>query len=308
MPPKDYKRSVREGINLMLAFAGPSGSGKTYSALMSATELCQDEGFLLVDTENNRGKHYADQFNFEQVDLRPPFTPEAFASEIKKGVDRDFRVIVVDSFSHEWEGEGGLIEIADSQTDAKGKIRTDAGKWNKPKSRHKKMMNTFLSAPVHLIFTLRARDKLDMQAVDSRGKTVPQSMGLQPICEKNFMYEMTASFTMTEDAPGIINLSMPHKLQDQHRMYFQPGRHVNPQSAAALSAWARGDKIKTPDKTLWDKAREAAHYGMGALAEFGESLSDADKTNLKPIEAELVRTAKGVSSETISQVTNPAGA
>ena len=59
----------------------------------------------------------------------------------------------------------------------------------------------------------------------------------EPICEKRFMYEMTASFVLVPDRPGV---GIPLKLQEQHRQCFPEGEQIGPQAGSRLSQWASG--------------------------------------------------------------------
>ena len=184
--------------------------------------------------------------------------------------------------SHEWEGEGGVLEMAQADS------TKPPGNWIKPKAAHGRMVNRFLQAGCNLIFCLRAQEKLDLSETSDHGKIVVRSAGWQPICEKRFPYELTASFTLNPVTPGVVDMELPHKIQDQHRMAFPPGQHISVEAGRLLGQWARGDAIETPDKALWDGARKAAHQGMEALRTFSGKLSPEDQAKLKPIKEELV--------------------
>ena len=277
-----YTKARRENTHLLIGLAGASGSGKTYSAMQLATGIGDGQPFLILDTEARRGLHYADQFDFEHRDLKPPFTPESYLDAVRSGVADGFPCIVIDSASHEWEGEGGVIEMAEAD-----KARSP-GNWIKPKAAHKRMVNGFLQVGVNLIFCLRAQEKLDLSAKDASGKLVIKSLGWQPICEKRFPYELTASFTLNPLTPGVVDMDLPHKIQDQHRMAFPPGQHIGAEAGRVLGQWARGDTIETPDKPLWDRARQAAQEGMQALRSFSGELSPDERAKLKPIKQELL--------------------
>ena len=106
------------------------------------------------------------------------------------------------------------------------------------------------------------------------------------------MFEMTVSFTLNPLRPGVVDLGLPHKLQDQHRMMFPPGRHITAEAGKELGAWARGDDVVTPDRKLWASARRAAHGGRDSLRSFSTGLSEDDRVKLRPIAPELNRTAK----------------
>jgi hypothetical protein len=96
------------------------------------------------------------------------------------------------------------------------------------------------------------------------------------------MFEMTASFTLTPDRPGIPHFDLPHKLQQQHRAFFTDKAPISEDSGRALAEWAAGgsDAPVAPhsplpqepgaadDKTAaeWDmELGEAAKQGMAAL-------------------------------------------
>jgi hypothetical protein len=277
-----------EGDNhLLIAISSASGGGKTWSAMELATGICGDEPFAVIDTEAGRAKHYRSKFNFKHLDMAPPFTPERYLQAVKTAEAEGFKACVIDSASHEYDGQGGLFDIHDASSGQ------GPGKWKDAKNRHKKMMNGFLQTRMDLIFCLRADEKIDMSKKDDRGKVIITSQGWIPIQEKRFMYEMTLSLTMTPDAPGVVNMQLPHKIQDQHRMGFNPGEHVTADAGKMLAAWARGEDVESPDKELWDKARRVAHDGMENLRTYyNKVLTEPEKAKLKPIGAELNATAK----------------
>ena len=283
----EYTKAVRDNSHLLIAFAGASGSGKTYSSMLVAQGICGKEPFAVIDTEAGRAKHYADQFDFEHIELLPPFTPERYTDAIKTAENRGFKAIITDSMSHEFDGEGGICDIAENSP-GKG-----PGKWFNAKKRHKTMINKLLQVQTHLIFCLRADEKIDMSQKDENGKMIVINQGWIPIQEKRFMYEMTISFTMNPLQPGVVDLSLPHKVQDQHRMAFLPGEHINEAAGAFLAAWARGEAVAMPLKELWEQARRISHEGSEQLLTYWRNVAtDDDKANLRPIGAELKATAK----------------
>lgn len=147
-------------------------------------------GFL--DTENKRGSLYADILDapFLIGDLYAPFSPKRYIEAIKEFQDAGVKVLVIDSVSHEFEGEGGCEDIA-NQALLNGKKMAD---WNKAKYEHKKFMNTLLQCNMHLVICVRARQKMDF-----KNPTQPVDLGIQPVCEKNFMFEATASLMMYDE-------------------------------------------------------------------------------------------------------------
>jgi len=263
-----FAPAVREQVSLLIALAGASGSGKTYSALRLAKGMSPNGKIAFIDTEARRGLHYAEDFKFIHADMRPPFAPSAFIEGIRAAENSGAEVVIIDSFSMEYDGEGGIVDMADELESSGTK---SPGNWKVPKREHKKMMNALLQCRASIIFCLRADEKIKIER--QNGKTVVVPLGWMPICEKRFMFEMTASFTLTPDRPGIPNFDLPHKLQRQHRGMFSDTQPIGEESGRALASWAAGGNpvpaIDQPDdKTAaeWDvDLGEAAKKGTKAL-------------------------------------------
>lgn len=246
------RKAVRANEHVMIAIAGPSGSGKTYSALRLAVGLSGGKRFVVVDSEARRATHYVPPFDFDHIDLTEPFDPDNYLDAIKTCVKADYGVIVVDSMSHEYAGVGGLTEwhdrILEERIERALKSRPNADEWqlrdvynipswNEPKTAHKRMMQRFVQVRAHLIFCLRAEEKIRyVKEKDDQGREQTKIITQwAPICEKNFMYEMTASFGLDAEAPGV---PRPIKLQEQHRPFFDLTRPITEQAGEQLARWA----------------------------------------------------------------------
>jgi hypothetical protein len=230
-----FAPAKREQVSLLIALAGASGSGKTFSALRLAKGMAPAGKIAFIDTEARRGLHYADQFEFLHSDMRPPFAPARFIEGITAAEKAGAEVVIIDSFSHEYDGVGGIMDWADRLASEGVK---SPGNWKEPKGAHKKLMNALLQCRASIIFCLRADEKIEI--LRENNKTVVRPLGWMPICEKRFMFEMTASFTLTPDRPGVPHFDLPHKLQQQHRAMFSDKKPIDEESGRALAAWARG--------------------------------------------------------------------
>src|SRR5262245_42606899 len=109
-----FRPAQREEVGTVTGFAGPSGGGKSFCALRVATGLANGKRFAVIDTEAGRAKHYADRFAFDHGDLTPPFTPEHYLEAIVAAESAGYPVIVVDSMSHEYSGDGGLLDMQEA--------------------------------------------------------------------------------------------------------------------------------------------------------------------------------------------------
>jgi hypothetical protein len=243
-----FKKAVRENVPLLIGLVGGTGSGKTFTAMRLASGLAGGKPFAVIDTENGRARHYADQFSFDCGDLDAPFKPTNFLEAIKAADAAGYPVIVVDSASHMWSSDGGVLDWQESELDRmagddwKKREGCKMAAWIKPKLDQKAFTNGLLRIKAHVILCFRAEQKIEM--VRENGKTVihaKQSLtgldGWIPICDKNLPFELTTSLLFTADRPGI---PQPIKLQEQHRALFPLDRQVNEESGRLIAEWARG--------------------------------------------------------------------
>ncbi|ASY64447.1 hypothetical protein SJ05684_c30230 [Sinorhizobium sojae CCBAU 05684] len=293
----EFTDAVRDDTSLLIAIAGASGSGKTYSALKMATGLAQGEPIYAIDTEAKRMLHYADQFRFKHMDMKPPFTPEAYIEAIQKAERAGAKVIIIDSTSDEYEGVGGLQEMHDEEVARLARKPYDrlegweidkfnAPAWKVPKTRHKtRLMSPLRQVRAYIIFCLRAEEKIKFVKVfderSNREKTAIESAGWVPICEKRFMYEMTMSFTVTPDNPGVPLIedgqAVHGKIQSQHLPFFPAGKRVDEECGRKLRAWARGE---TTSQDRPASSSRQVDTGAGPLSSSQEPAPTHDKTLL----------------------------
>ena len=145
-----FKRAVRENVGLLIGLCGGTGAGKTFSAMRLASGIAAEKPFAVIDTEAGRAKHYSDQFLFDHGDLKPPFSPQAYAEAILAADEAKYPVIVVDSTSLEWSGEGGVLEMHEAELDRmagddwKKREACKMAAWIKPKTQHKRMVQRLL--------------------------------------------------------------------------------------------------------------------------------------------------------------------
>src|SRR5688572_1026121 len=106
----ELRKSNRKKSKIRLALQGPSGSGKTFSALLIAFGLCGSwNKIAVIDSENHSSELYSHLGGFSVIDLKAPFTPERYMEAIKLCEISGIEVIIIDSISHEWESEGGIL-------------------------------------------------------------------------------------------------------------------------------------------------------------------------------------------------------
>lgn len=269
-------RPVQSGQSkAVIAIAGISGSGKTYTALLMARGMvskASEIGFL--DTENGRGSLYSDILDdkFMIGDLYPPFSPSRYAAAIKQFQDAGVKVLVIDSVTHEWEGEGGCDDIANGLK-ADGTKRKVAD-WIGAKREHKQFMNVLLQSNMDVICCIRAREKTDF-----KNPSQPVSLGIQPICEKNFMFEMTASMLMGNEGKTQVFLKMPSFLKSS----FGAGNdYLGVETGRKVREWLDKGERDTPEiEKLKSEILMACEQGVAGLTKIWNTLTPENQLKLK---------------------------
>ena len=192
------KKAKREKIYVKLALMAPSGGGKTYGGLRLASgmadeikkETGKDAKILLANTEQKRGYYYANEFDYDIVDIEPPHNPEKYVELIDFAVSEGYDILIVDSSSHEWEGKGGCLEL---QQQAGGTYQA----WGKITPRHNRFIDAIADSPIHIIATMRGKDQDEVNK-DDRGKTSVQKLGVGAKQRDGFEYEFTCTFLIDQ--------------------------------------------------------------------------------------------------------------
>lgn len=296
----NIRKAVRTGSRVVIGIAGQSGEGKTYTALKIARGMVdkpEEIGFL--DTENKRGSLYADILDgpFLIGDLHAPFSPQRYAEAIKEFQDAGVKVLVIDSGSHEHEGEGGLEDIANAPILA-GKKMAD---WKRAKSEHKKFMNAMLQSDMHIILCLRAREKTDF-----KNPSKPVSLGIQPICEKNVLFEMTASMMMFNQGQNQQFIKMPEALR---HVFGNGSGYLNESHGKALIDWVNsGKKIDEQLESFKNKMQFAASSGTESLKQAWQSMPKDIQSKMEGLKRQYWSSAQSFDEMAIeqSQMSEPA--
>ena len=185
-----FQKAKREQVWLKVLLSGASGCGKSYSALKLATGIAKkcNSDIAFIGTEGSRNKYYADEFDYDLLELEEPFECEKYMDAIDQAVEGGYKVLIIDSMTHEWKW---LNEVHDKMP---GNSFTN---WGKLKPRHHKFMEKVLRSPIHVIATARGKD--DWVLEDKNGKQVPKKVGMGQQQDKDISYEYTVSLMISQD-------------------------------------------------------------------------------------------------------------
>jgi hypothetical protein len=188
-----FKKAQRTQTKLKIGFSGPSGSGKTYSALRLATGM--GGRIAVIDTENNSASLYGNQFNFDVASISAPYTTAKYLAALKQAEDDGYDIIIIDSTSHQWAGDGGILWRKE-QVDRRG--GNSFTNWSKFTPEHEQFKSAVINCTKHLICTLRSKQDYVM-GENSKGKQAPTKVGLAPVQREGFEFELSLMFDMAMD-------------------------------------------------------------------------------------------------------------
>lgn len=242
------RKAERKQSKLRVGLSSPSGAGKTYSALLLAKGLVGSwEKVGLIDTETGRGDFYSDLGGYMIATLKAPFTPERYIEYINAMVDAGVEVIIVDSISHEWEGKGGCLELNEKLAQAKYKGNTWSA-WNETTPRHQKFIESIITAPVHVITTVR--NKVDTVMTDDKKV---KKVGVKEITREGFEYELTVNFNLDRDTHTAIASKDNTRLFDGRDPFV-----ITEKTGEELAKWVNGGAVDTTETDKKVKREEIA--------------------------------------------------
>lgn len=209
----ELKKTNRSSARIRVALQGTSGSGKSYSSLLLAYGLCKDwKKIAVIDSEHQSASLYSHLGEYNVLNLTAPYSPERYIEAIETCEKAGMQVIIIDSLSHEWESDGGILDI---HAQMAGNSFTN---WSKVTPRHNALVQKILSSSSHIISTIRS--KQDYVITEKNGKQVPEKVGMKGIVRDGTDYEYTIvmeldiynNATCTKDRTRLFNPRIPFKI------------------------------------------------------------------------------------------------
>lgn len=220
-----FKKATKAQAKARLLFSGASGSGKTTAALTVADQLGKKIAF--IDTEAGSASLYADRFNFDVLEMGPPYAPERFIEAIEAAEAAGYEVIVIDSITHEWSGPGGCLDI-------KTKMGDRFQDWAKVTPRHDRFIQAMMRSKAHIIATVRAKQGYSM---DEKGKV--QKSGMDPQQRDGIDFEFTVCWNINAQ-------HMAEAQKDRTRLFDGKPEVITAETGERLAKWLSAGEAVAP--------------------------------------------------------------
>lgn len=206
----EIKKATRRGQKARIGLAATSGAGKTATALVLAHHLTQDEDgnpgkILVVDTEYGSAALYADSppfkgapvVEFDHLEWTPPFDASELVALFRE-VGSQYDAIILDSFSHFWNGKGGINDAVDAAARARFRNNSMIAWKEVGNPLHNDVVDAILRSPAHVIACMRTANEYEIEDGSSGKKTVKR-LGTKPQARESVIYEVGFFLTMELD-------------------------------------------------------------------------------------------------------------
>lgn len=290
--------ATRESILLRAGICGPTGSGKTKTGLILGTRMTERLGLgplFVIDSENKSALRYAysprskQGYRFKHVAMPlDDYSPAAYVSAIDYCEEQGAGVIMIDSFSHAWNGINGVLEQVDRITDNSRSRNAFSEGWKTMTPIHARLVQRLMSCGAHLIFTLRAKTDWVLQE-NERGKKEPMKVGLAPIAREGIEFEPDLFFDMTvPDNVLVVSKSRCDRLSPGE-VVRRPGVEL----ADVIIEWIEDSEPPKEARTLGEALGQAVAEGILAAEErSADRYKDAKKKLFAWCEANGVSAAR----------------
>jgi hypothetical protein len=278
-----FTKATRRQVHPKLALTGPSGSGKTFSGLLLASGM--GKKIAVIDTENGSASLYADMdkgelkgVGFDVLEIAPPYTIDKYAQAIEAAQSAGYDVLVVDSISHAWAGEGGLLAKKEA-LDNRGGNQNSYTNWASITKEHELFKARILNADIILICTMRSKQDYVLEMND-KGKQAPKKVGMAPVQREGMEYEFTTVFDLAMDHNAAAS-------KDRTSMFDGQIFKITKKTGEQIMAWLKGakpvekavaapakpsappatKKVEKPEPAPWESGDEGEGDDVPAITE-----------------------------------------
>ncbi len=170
------------------------------------------------------------------INLEAPYSAARYLEAIDLAEQAGTEFLIIDSLSHAWTGEGGLLDVQGNVAKRSGNSYTA---WREVTPLHNRLVERILQCAMHVAVTLRTKTEYVIEDNGS-GKKSPRKIGMAPVFRDGIEYEFTLFFELdqshaaaaTKDRTGLFD-----------GLYFV----IAPDTGARIHEWLSGAKSAPAD-------------------------------------------------------------
>lgn len=189
-----FVRAQKQAVKARIIFTGTAGGGTFEAALNVALGLTQGK-IAVLDTEHGMTNLHSGLGAFDVLDLTGPYTTDKFIAAVEAAEKEGYDVLIINTLSQAWAGEGGILEQVGKLTAAKG---SKNGVWDTVQPLHDEMMNRIRRSSLHILVILQC--KTEYLVPDQPGGVAPKKIGLTPVQKDGMDYGFHAGFYIEENS------------------------------------------------------------------------------------------------------------
>lgn len=200
-----FEDAKRVQCKASIEFEGLSGTGKSGAAMLTAAILagydwkkvfaCDTENRslrLLVGTPCSDGNKYG-SFKVAELTADIGYAPSNYLAIREAAIQAGATVFVQDSISHAWQYKGGVLDKVSAAKASGNKLyaRDSYAAWGDPDviAEKNKLLEMIRDERVHVISTVRVKEKMEYTLDQATGKNKLESLGEQQIQQADLKYE-----------------------------------------------------------------------------------------------------------------------
>jgi len=223
-----------------IVLGGPSGAGKTYTALTFAKYLEELTGkpTAAIDTEHYRMSIYADKFVFDVDNQEPPFDPRDLMKKMHDAEEAGFGTLIIDSSTHYYSGQGGLLEIVSDAAKTRFGGNQYAG-WAVGTPIQNDLIDAIIRSPLHIICCIRA--KQGYVETERNNKKSYEKVGMELQQRDGFEFDFDFALMMDMDNNAFVSKGMG---------YVPTGAYIKKPDRKAIENIIKSITENTTDEVL----------------------------------------------------------
>lgn len=259
---------------------------------MHESEIWQK--ICVIDSENESGSLYVGGSfggthvgEYLTINLSPPFSAQRYLEAISLAEENGVEFLIIDSLSHAWSGEGGLLDIQAKASQRSGNSYTA---WREVTPLHNKLVDKILQCSMHVAVTLRTKSEYVIEE-NEKGKKTPRKIGMAPVFRDGIEYEATIFFELSQDHTACATKDRTGLFDGQ---YFL----IAPDTGNKIYSWLQQSKVPDAEDATGPDEKKRDEDDEGEL-----SLMDAVDAAVRKVCAGLSKDEKQVIVNEIKEIT-----